>query len=89
MLKRTLSKPLVVTAEQINMIQVFIKETEDGIETMPLEDYLALKITDKLLTLMSRGELDVGRYSSKGCFSPHTGQTLYFPSMIIHLYSLK
>lgn len=56
MLKRTLSKPLVVTAEQINMIQVFIKETEDGIETMPLEDYLALKITDKLLTLMSRGE---------------------------------
>lgn len=56
MLKRTLSKPLVVTAEQINMIQVFIKETEDGIETMPFEDYLALKITDKLLTLMSRGE---------------------------------
>lgn len=56
MLKRTLSKPLVVTVEQINMIQVFIKETEDGIETMPLEDYLALKITDKLLTLMSRGE---------------------------------
>lgn len=56
MLKRTLSKPLVVTAEQINMIQVFIKETEDGIETMPLEDYLALKITDKLLTLISRGE---------------------------------
>ena len=56
MLKRTLSKPLVVTAEQINMIQVFIRETEDGIETMPLEDYLALKITDKLFTLMSRGE---------------------------------
>ena len=56
MLKRTLSKPIVVTAEQINMIQVFIKETEDGIETMPLEDYLALKITDRLLTLMSRGE---------------------------------
>ena len=56
MLRRTLSKPIVVTAEQINMIQVFIKETEDGIETMPLEDYLALKITDKLLTLMSRGE---------------------------------
>lgn len=56
MLKRTLSKPLVMTAEQINMIQVFIRETEDGIETMPLEDYLALKITDKLLTLMNRGE---------------------------------
>lgn len=55
-LKRTLSKPIVITTEQINMIQVFIKETEDGIETMPLEDYLALKITDKLLTLMSRGE---------------------------------
>ena len=56
LLKKTLSKPIVVTAEQINMIQVFIRETEDGIETMPLEDYLALKITDKLLTLMSRGE---------------------------------
>ena len=56
MLRKTLSKPIVVTAEQINMIQVFIRETEDGIETMPLEDYLALKITDKLLTLMSRGE---------------------------------
>ncbi len=56
MLRKTLSKPIVVTAEQINMIQVFIRETEDGIETMPLEDYLALKITDKLLTLMNRGE---------------------------------
>ena len=56
MLRKTLSKPIIVTAEQINMIQVFIRETEDGIETMPLEDYLALKITDKLLTLMSRGE---------------------------------
>ena len=56
MLKRTLSKPIVVTAEQLAMIQVFIQETDDGIETMPLEDYLALKITDKLLTLMSRGE---------------------------------
>lgn len=56
MLKRTLSKPIVVTAEQLAMIQVFIQETDDGIETMPLEDYLALKITDKLLTLLSRGE---------------------------------
>jgi hypothetical protein len=56
LLKKTLSKPIVVTAEQINMIQVFIRETEDDIETMPLEDYLALKITDKLLTLMNRGE---------------------------------
>lgn len=56
LLKKTLSKPIVVTAEQINMIQVFIRETEDGIETMSLEDYLALKITDKLLTLMNRGE---------------------------------
>lgn len=56
LLKKTLSKPIVVTAEQINMIQVFIRETEDGIETISLEDYLALKITDKLLTLMNRGE---------------------------------
>lgn len=56
MLKRTLSKPIVITAEQLAMIQVFIQETDDGIETMLLEDYLALKITDKLLTLLSRGE---------------------------------
>ena len=56
MLKRALSKPIVITAEQIGMIQVFIQETDDGIETMPLEDYLALKITDKLLTLLNRGE---------------------------------
>lgn len=56
MLKRTLSKPIVITAEQLAMIQVFIQETNDGIEIMPLEDYLALKITDKLLTLLSRGE---------------------------------
>ena len=56
MLKKMLNKPIVITAEQINMIQVFIREAEDGIETMPLEDYLTLKITDKLLTLMNRGE---------------------------------
>jgi len=51
-----LNKPIVITAEQIDNIQVFIKETEDGIETMLLEDYLTLKITDKLLTLLNRGE---------------------------------
>lgn len=56
MLKQMLNKPIVITAEQINNIQVFIKETEDGIETMLLEDYLTLKITDKLLTLLNRGE---------------------------------
>lgn len=56
MLKKTLSKPIVITAEQLNNIQIFIKETDDGIETMYLEDYLTLKITDKLLTLLNRGE---------------------------------
>jgi hypothetical protein len=56
MIKSVMSKPIVITAEQLNNIQVFIKETEDGIETMLLEDYLTLKITDKLLTLMNRGE---------------------------------
>lgn len=56
MIKNVMSKPIVITAEQLNNIQVFIKETEDGIETMLLEDYLTLKITDKLLTLMNRGE---------------------------------
>ena len=56
MLKKTLSKPIVITAEQLNNIQIFLKETDDGIETMRLEDYLTLKITDKLLTLLNRGE---------------------------------
>lgn len=56
MIKSVMSKPIVITTEQLNNIQVFIKETEDGIETMLLEDYLTLKITDKLLTLMNRGE---------------------------------
>lgn len=56
MLKKTLSKPIVITAEQIGMVQVFIKETDDGIETMPLIDYIALQVTDKLLTIVNRGE---------------------------------
>lgn len=56
MLKKALSKPIVITAEQLSNIQIFIKETDDGIETMLLEDYLTLKITDKLLTLLNRGE---------------------------------
>jgi hypothetical protein len=56
MLKSVLSKPIVITKEQLEQVQIFVKETEDGIETMLLEDYLTLKITDKLLTLMNRGE---------------------------------
>lgn len=56
MLKKALSKPIVITDEQLNNIQIFLKETDDGIETMRLEDYLTLKITDKLLTLLNRGE---------------------------------
>ncbi len=56
MIKKAMSRPIVITAEQLNNIQIFIKETEEGIETMLLEDYLTLKITDKLLTLMNRGE---------------------------------
>ena len=56
MLKKTLSKPIVITAEQIGMVQVFIKETDEGIETMPLIDYIALQVTDKLLTIVNRGE---------------------------------
>lgn len=56
MLKKTLSKPIVITADQLNNIQIFIKETDDNIETICLEDYLTLKITDKLLTLLNRGE---------------------------------
>ena len=56
MLKKALNKPIVITADQLNNIQIFIKETDDDIETICLEDYLTLKITDKLLTLLNRGE---------------------------------
>lgn len=56
MLKKTLSKPIVLTKDQLKNIMIFVKETDDGIETMPLEDYLSLKIIDKLLTLLNRGE---------------------------------
>lgn len=56
MLKKTLSKPIVLTEDQLKNIMIFVKETDDGIETMPLEDYLSLKIIDKLLTLLNRGE---------------------------------
>lgn len=56
MLKSVLSKPIIITKEQLEQVQIFVKETEDGIETMLLEDYLTLKITDKLLTLLNRGE---------------------------------
>ena len=56
MLKKTLNKPIVITKEQLKNIMIFVKETDDGIETISLEDYLSLKIIDKLLTLLNRGE---------------------------------
>ena len=43
MLKRTLNNPVVITKEQLKNIQIFMRETEDGIETITLEDYIITK----------------------------------------------
>lgn len=56
MIRQALNKPIVITKEQLDNIQLFVRETEDGIETISLEDYIILKVTDKMFTLMNGGE---------------------------------
>ena len=56
MLKKALTKPIVITPQQLDNILIYLNDQEDGIETTTLEDYLTLKIIDKLLTLLKRGE---------------------------------
>lgn len=55
-IKQALNKPIVITKEQLDNIQLFVRNTDDGIETISLEDYIILKVTDKMLTLMKGGE---------------------------------
>lgn len=56
MLKRTLNNPVVITKEQLKNIQIFMRETEDGIETITLEDYIITKAIKKLIDAMSKNE---------------------------------
>lgn len=56
MLKDFLNNPIVITKEQLDNIRIFIKETEEGIDTISIDEYITLKVTDKLLTLLNRGD---------------------------------
>lgn len=52
MLKNALSKPVVITKEQLNNILIYTGESDDGIETMTLKDYLALEITRMIVSIL-------------------------------------
>lgn len=53
MLKNALNKPIVITKEQLDNIVIFIGETEDGIDVLPIKDYLTIEITNKILELLN------------------------------------
>lgn len=53
MLKNALNKPVVITKEQLDNIMVFMGETEDGIDVLPIKDYLTIEITNKILELLN------------------------------------
>lgn len=53
MLKNALNKPIVITKEQLDNIMVFMGETEDGIDVLPIKDYLTIEITNKILELLN------------------------------------
>lgn len=52
MLKNVLSKPIVITREQLDNILIYSGESDDGIETMTLKDYLALEITQTIVSIL-------------------------------------
>lgn len=52
MLKNALNKPIVITKEQLDNIMVFMGEAEDGIDVLPIKDYLTIEITNKILELL-------------------------------------
>lgn len=52
MLKNVLSKPIVITKEQLDNILIYSGESDDGIETMTLKDYLALEITQTIVSIL-------------------------------------
>lgn len=53
MLKNALNKPIVITKEQLDNIMIFMGEAEDGIDVLPIKDYLTIEITDKILELLN------------------------------------
>lgn len=53
MLKNALSKPIVITKEQLDNILIYTGESEDGIETMTLKDYLALEVTQTIVSILA------------------------------------
>ena len=55
MLESLLSKPIVITPEQISNLQIKVSENNDEITVMSLEDYICSKILDRLYTML-RGE---------------------------------
>lgn len=52
MLKNALNKPIVITKEQLDNIMIFMGEAEDGIDVLPIKDYLTIEITNKILELL-------------------------------------
>lgn len=52
MLKNALNKPIIITKEQLDNIMIFMDETEDGIDVLPIKDYLTIEITNKILELL-------------------------------------
>lgn len=53
MLKNALNKPIVITKEQLDNIMVFMGKAEDGIDVLPIKDYLTIEITNKILELLN------------------------------------
>ena len=43
----------IITKEQLDNIMIFMGETEDGIDVLPIKDYLTIEITTKILELLS------------------------------------
>ena len=58
MLKNALSKPIVITKEQLDNIMVFMGDADDGIDVLPLKDYLTIEITTKILDLLKEVRKD-------------------------------
>lgn len=53
MLKNALNKPIVITKEQLDNIMIFMGEAKDGIDVLPIKDYLTIEITTKILELLN------------------------------------
>lgn len=58
MLKNALNKPIVITKEQLDNIMIFMGEAEDGIDVLPIKDYLIIEITTKILELLNEVRKD-------------------------------